>query len=85
MAVLPDADRAAVWADLMREISNERESCPLLKTQLREVIDAIDTWRNANAASLNSAIPQPQRGLMSAALKARIFTAITRKAYIVGA
>lgn len=85
MAVLPDADRKEVWAELMRDLSNEREHIALTKPDFRAAVDAIDTWLNTNASSLNTAIPQPARANLTTAQKARLLMAIVRKRYVVGA
>lgn len=80
MAVLPDADRITVWAGWMRELSNNRTPMSLTKDQLRAVIDAIDDWVDANAVSLNQAIPQPQRGILTARQKAQLLVyVVTRR------
>lgn len=85
MANLSDNDRRDVWADLMADISRDRESISISKTELRAAVDAIDAWMSTNAASLNAAIPQPARGALSASAKARLLTAIVRKRYVQGA
>ena len=85
MAVLPDADRAAVWADFMRDLSSEREACAVIKPDLRAAVDAIDAWLNTNASSLNTAIPQPARANLTTPQKARLLMAVVRKRYLTGA
>lgn len=85
MAVLSDSDRGATWAELMQEWSNVREPVGVTKADLRAAIDAIDTWLNGNAASANSAIPQPARGALTAAQKARLLMFVVRRRYLSGA
>ena len=70
MAVLPDADRITVWTKLMRDLSDIRESIAVTKTDLRAAINAVDDWCDTNAASFNTAIPQPARAQLTASQKA---------------
>jgi hypothetical protein len=43
---------------------------------LRAAVDASDTWAVENAASFNSAIPQPARGIMKTPQKVRILSLV---------
>jgi hypothetical protein len=70
MAVLPDNDRAALWAEFMRNQSAERAEMPLLKAELRAAVNAVDAWVDANATAYNTAIPQPARGALTTKQKA---------------
>lgn len=79
MAVLSDADRKAVWTDFMRKISDARESCAVNKTDLRAAVDALDQFLEDNAATINSAIPQPARANLTATQKARILAYVALK------
>lgn len=81
MAVLNAADRQALWADLMREVSSIREPCSITKIDLRAAIDAADAWADANATSYNTAIPQPARTALSARAKARILMYVLRRRF----
>jgi hypothetical protein len=85
MAVMTDPQRAALAADLMRAISNDREACPVLKAQLRAAVDAADTWASDNAASYNTALPAPFRTSASAAQKSRLLEAVIIRRRAVGA
>ena len=85
MAVLSDSDRTATWAELMSEWSNARESVAITKADLRAAVDAIDAWLNGNATSANAAIPQPARGALTAAQKARLLMFVVRRRYLSGA
>lgn len=58
MAVLSDADRFAVWADLMRSALGP---CAATKPQLRACVDAADGWVDANLAAFQAAIPESLR------------------------
>lgn len=73
MALLSSTIKQALRAEYGQKLSERRESFNLTKAQLDAVINAIDGWIDANAASFNSAIPQPQRGLLTAAQKADLF------------
>jgi hypothetical protein len=66
MAVLIDADRAAVSGDFQRDKSAVREAFgALVKADIRAAINAIDDWLDVNAAALNTAIPQPARAALT--------------------
>jgi hypothetical protein len=86
VAVLADADRAACMADMMRDLSAERESIgAITKADLRAALNAIDDYMNTNAATMNLAIPQPARAQLTTAQKARLYTAVIRYRWIKGA
>lgn len=78
MAVLSDADRRDVWAEWMRV---NRENVAVTKQNLRAALDAIDAWVDANAASLNAAIPQPARAGLTAQQKARLLTMVIQRRF----
>lgn len=82
MAVLSDADRTEIHQNLMNELSNIRQSIDVNKTSLRAVINAADAWAEANAASYNSAIPQPARNNLTAEQKARILMYVIRQRWL---
>ena len=82
MATLNEAGRAAVHRELMEQLSRERDSLgALTKQELRAVIDAADTWIHNNAASYNTALPQPGRSALTAAQKARILAILMLRRY----
>lgn len=85
MAVLSVAQRAEGWAELMDELSFKRARCGTSKTNLRAAYDALDTWVNDNAATVNQAIPQPARAELTVEAKALLFMHIVRKRYLEGA
>lgn len=85
MANMTSAQRAELWAPYMQDISDARESCAITKAQLRAAVDALDAWLDTNAATINTAIPQPARGSLTTAQKARLLTYVIRQRYIVGA
>jgi hypothetical protein len=76
MAVLDETTRAGIWADVMRS-----DDCPgnITKADLRAAVDATDAWCDANAASFNSAIPQPARGALTAKQKAALLMYVVAK------
>lgn len=85
MAVLSNADRAAVHVALMQDLSRALESCATIKADLRAAIDAADQWVSDNAASFNTALPQPARGQLTAAQKSRLLVAVVSKRFLSGA
>lgn len=81
MAVLSDNERVECQRDIMGRWSRDAEPAVINKPQLREVITAIDDWIDANAASFNTALPQPQRGLLSARQKAMLLTVVVARRF----
>lgn len=81
MANLPDADRANVWADLMRRLSQEGEAISLTKPQLRAAVDAADAWVDAAAASYNNALPAEARNKLTAKQKAMLLMFVIAKRF----
>lgn len=81
MAVLPDADRALLWADLMHDLSASGEACGVAKADLRAALDAADAWADSVAGNFNAALPQPARGALTARQKARLLTAVIRRRF----
>lgn len=80
MAILTDSARIAIWQEFGQDISAVRESVGnLTKAQLKAAIDAIDDWVDANAASFNTAIPQPARGVLTAKQKARLLMLVVAR------
>jgi len=78
MAVLPDPNRAALTAEIQRT-----DDCPggLTKPQLRAAFNAMDDWWETVAAAGNTAIPQPQRGILTTKQKAAMFMLVLRRRY----
>lgn len=80
MAVLPPAQRFAVWAEFMQS----RESGTvdnLLKSDIRATVDALDAYLDASAATINAAIPLPARSRLSAKQKARLLALVISRRY----
>ena len=88
MAIMNDASRIEVWAEMMRDhglsISHPVASGKLIKPEHRAVIDALDQWLSDNALAANNAIPQPQRGLLSTEEKAIYLMRIIAQRYLTG-
>lgn len=82
MAVLSDAKRAECNAELMREVSQQSESFgALTKADLLAAVNAIDQFLHDNAATINTAIPQPARGALTTAQKSRLMRLVMRKRF----
>lgn len=58
------------------EASAPAGELPWSKADLDAAVAAVDDWATANAASFNSALPQPFRGTASSALKALLLAAV---------
>lgn len=83
MALLTDPDRANVNADYQR--TEAAAFGPLTKADLRAAVNALDAYLDANAAAINAAIPQPARGALTSAQKARLLSLVVLKRYVKGA
>lgn len=79
MAVLSNADRAELAADIMRALSANREPAPFLKAAIRAAVDAADDWANSNAAAYNTALPATFRTNATADQKSRLLEAVITK------
>lgn len=79
MAVLSDVDRASLWAEFMRLLSDTRETCAITKTDLRAALNAADAWADSNAAAYNAALPLPARTALTAQQKARLLLLVIRR------
>lgn len=82
MAVLSNAARIQCWERWMRE---NLANVSINRNELRAAIDAADTWADSNAASYNSALPQPARGSLTAAQKALILMIVIARRHADGA
>ena len=82
MAELNAQQRLDGAAEYMRE---ETATCTITKADVRAAFNALDTFFKSNAATINSAIPQPARGNLTVEQKARLLVAVIRKRYFHGA
>ncbi len=83
MAVLSNQSRLECWAEAMR--GQVPGSLSITKAELRAAVDAIDSWVDANAASFNTAIPQPARASLSASQKAALLVLVVSRRFRDGA
>ena len=81
MAVLSDAERFALWAQWMQDNTG---TISITKADLRAAFNAADQWAEDNAASYNTALPQPARASLTATQKARILTYVIRRRFEIG-
>ncbi len=79
MAVMDETNRSDCWRDYMRE-----GGVAITKSELREAVDALDDWFDANATTLNSALPLAARTGLSTTEKARLLRAVIAKRYLTG-
>ncbi len=81
MAVLSDADRVDEWAGFMSDASSRFELIDLTKQDLREAVNAVDDWIDANAAAFNQALPVAARTSLTAAQKAELLMRVVRRRF----
>lgn len=79
MAALPEADRWDVWASWMRE---NLEATGFTKSEMRAAVNAVDDYMEANAGSINSALPTPFRTGASTAQKARLLMLVVARRFL---
>ena len=87
MAVLVDADRVDIWADLQRILSQMdiKELLPgMLKTDIRAAVNAADDWANTNASAYNLALPLAFRTNATSSQKARLLMLVIAKRFVKG-
>lgn len=78
---LTTQQQQALRAQYGQIVSARYDAFNVTKAQLDATIAAIDGWIDANAASFNAAIPQPQRGLLTSQQKAELLYLIALKRY----
>jgi len=83
-AELSEEERDNVYQEMIAK-NRDAEVSSLTPAELRAAIDAADDWAVANAASFNSALPQPARGVLTTAQKALIFNWVVRWRWLVNA
>jgi hypothetical protein len=85
MAVMTLEQRTTCAHDLMRDVSRDRSQIAgLTKAELRAAVDALDAWLSANAAAINTAIPQPARGMLTTPQKAQLLGRVILARYVNG-
>jgi len=72
MTQLSEEQRRQIRNEFAVEASSVWEQLPLAKADLRAAVDAIDDWVENNAASFNSAIPEPARSSLNHKQKVRL-------------
>ena len=82
MATLPDGDRAAAWANLMRRWSANGETIGVTKDDLRAAVNALDDYLDTNAAAINSALPIAARTNLTVAQKALLLQYVVARRYL---
>lgn len=86
MAVLSDNDRKSACGDFISDVCAAHEAFGALsKADVRAALNALDDFLNTNATTINNAIPQPARGALTTAQKARLLNMVVRYRYIKGA
>lgn len=78
MAALDEASRIEVWARFMRR---NAEELGLTKQDLKDAVDAIDTWIDDNSTNFNNALPLPARTSLSQTQKVLAFVYVLDKRY----
>ena len=81
MAVLTDSQRHDLWAQLMRDLSGDRESLALGKGDLRAALDAVDGWVETNQAAFHQALPAVARTGLTAQQKARLLRVVVSRRF----
>src|SRR5262245_48275747 len=82
MPALVEAEREEIWRWMVLT-NREGEIDSLNRADLRAAINATDDWVVANAASFNSALPQPARGTLTAPQKALLLSYVVRRRYVI--
>jgi hypothetical protein len=80
MTVLSESDRFKAWAEYMYAPELITVG-PLLKTDLRAAVDALDDFLEANSAAINAAIPQPARGILTLKQKALLLMYVVARRF----
>lgn len=83
MAILSDSEREILWGLFMRQ-PEPGENMGLAKSDLRNAVNALDDWMNANETLINLAIPQPARSSLSSQQKARLLTYVVQRRFEAG-
>lgn len=76
MALLNNTDRSGAVALWMRDNADD---CGLTKVQLRNAMNAVDDWVEANFAGFNSALPAGARSDLTPRQKVRLLAIVLRR------
>lgn len=77
MATLSEADRLRVWRGLMRYASSQgMELDGMVKSDLKDAVDATDDWIDANQSSFNTALPSAAQTNLTLAQKTLMFCVV---------
>lgn len=83
MALLNETEQKQARSAFMQELMSLAETIGLTKAELLAAVAGIDDYLETNAAAMNTAIPQPARGVLTTKQKARLLVAVTRQRYLV--
>lgn len=81
MAHLTEVERARTWRAALRRLSKVREPVAFTKQDLREAVDALDDFLEANAASINQALPTAFRTQATPGQKALLLSYVALRRY----
>lgn len=81
MAVLSNADRAACSRDFQVHPQVGTFGA-VTKANILAAVNALDDFLETNAATINSVIPQPARGVLTVQQKALLLQFVIEKRYI---
>ncbi len=82
MATLGELQRIEVWADLMRRYSTDGESIGINKNDLRAAVDALDDYFDANAVTINNALPAAAKAGLTTKQKAVMLMFVVTQRYL---
>lgn len=81
MALLSAPTRQEVLRKWNEDISRLRLPISITRTDMVAAIAAIDAYFDTNESAINQAIPQPARGALDTADKARLVVGVIRARY----
>ena len=85
MALLSDLERALIWSEFMAERSSAKDSFgAITKSDLRAAVDALDQYLSDNGATINAAISQPARSVLTTPQKALLLRFVIAQRYLSG-
>lgn len=81
MASMPPAEIDKGYAVFMAELSALGENTGALKSEVRQLYAAVDSWMDANKAAMNTAIPAAIRTKFTPQQKARMLIEVVARRY----